>query len=97
MPTYLVDRDLPGLTPAQFSAAHRATLEATRRAAAGGAAVRYLFGFFVPSDGRAACLFEAPDAPSVHAVNVDSGVPFSALSEVIHMVASASPDALPGL
>ena len=97
MPTYLVDHDLPGLTRAQFSAAHRATVEATCRAAAGGTAVRYLLGFFVPSDGRAACLFEAPDAYSVHALNVDSEVPFSRLSEVIHMVACASPDALPGL
>jgi hypothetical protein len=44
MAIYLVERDLPGLSRAQFHAAHRATIEAALRSTADGLTVRYLPG-----------------------------------------------------
>jgi hypothetical protein len=85
MPIYLVERDVPGLSRAQFDSAHRATIEAALRSTADGLAVRYLRGVFVPSEGRAVCLFEGPDADSVRAVNVAAGVPFSSVSEALEL------------
>ena len=83
MPIYLVERDLPGLTRDQFGAAQRATETAAAQAAAEGIPVRAVRGVFVPSEGRAVCLFEGPDADSVRAVNVAAGVPFSHLVEAV--------------
>ena len=87
MPTYLVDRNVPGLTRDQFRAAQRALSHAARRAHEGGRAVRYVRALFVPSEGRALCLFEAPDAASVHAVNLAAGVPFSHVVEALDLLA----------
>jgi len=85
MPTFLVDRDLPGVSRDQFRAAQRAAINAARMATAGGSAVRYIRGVFVPSEGRAVCLFEAPDAESVRAVNVAAGVAFTHVAEAIEL------------
>ncbi len=93
MPTFLVDRQMPGLTRDQFRAAQRALGHAARRAEQAGQMVRYLRALFVPSEGRAVCLFEAPDAASVRAVNVAAGVPFSHVVEAIDLI--AEPDHFP--
>src|SRR5579859_1135640 len=87
MPMYLVERDLPGLTRDQFSAVRRAATEASARAAATGVPVRYLRGFFVPSEGRSLCLFEGPDAESVRAANVAAGVPLTRVIEALEFTA----------
>src|SRR3984893_1501011 len=94
MPTYLVNRNLPGLTRDQFRAAQRALGHAARRAAESGRTVRYMRALFVPSEGRAVCLFEAPDAASVRAVNLAAGVPFSHVVEAVDLI--AEPDHFPG-
>ena len=86
MPTYLVDRNVPGVTHDQFRAAQRALGQASRRSSESGRAVCYLRALFVPSEGRAMCLFEAPDAESVRAVNVAAGVPFSHVVEAIDLI-----------
>lgn len=93
MPTYLVDRNLPGLTREQFRAAQRALGHAARRAERTGQTVRYLRALFVPSEGRAICVFEAPDSASVRAVNQAAGVPFSHVAEAIDLI--AEPDHFP--
>ena|SRR5258708_429458 len=93
MPTYLVDRNLPGLTRDQFRSAQRALAHAARRTVESGPLVRYVRALFVPSEGRAVCLFEAPDAGSVRAVNLAAGVPFSHVVEAVDLI--AEPDHFP--
>jgi len=93
MPTYLVDRDLLGLTRDQFRAAQRALGHAARRAAEAGPTVRYVRALFVPAEGRAVCVFEAPDAASVCAVNLAAGVPFTHVVEAVDLI--AEPDHFP--
>lgn|SRR6266851_1971324 len=92
MPTYLVDRNVPGLTRDQFRAAQRALGNAARRAAESGRPVRYVRAVFVLSEGRAMCLFEAPDACIVRAVNLEAGVPFTQVVEAVDLVAEPDHD-----
>jgi uncharacterized protein DUF4242 len=93
MPTYLVDRNVPGLTREQFRAAQRALRHAAHSTERTGQTVRYLRALFVPSEGRAVCVFEAPDSASVRAVNQAAGVPFSRVVEAIDLI--AEPDHFP--
>ena len=93
MPTYLVDRNVPGLTRDQFRAAQRALGHAAQRSSENGPTVRYLRAVFVPSECRAVCLFEAPDASSVRAVNLAAGVPFSHVVEAVDLI--VEPDHFP--
>lgn len=88
---FLVDRHLPGLTRDQFQAAQRAVADVAGSAAAAGVSVRYLRGIFVPSQGRAVCLFEAPDANSVRDVNLAAGVPLSSVVEALDLAGPAPP------
>jgi Protein of unknown function (DUF4242) len=83
--TFLVLRQLPGLTRDQYTAAQRAVSEAARQASAGGRGVRHLGGFFMPGKGRAICIFCAESLVDVIAVNERAGVPFTEVLEAIEL------------
>ncbi len=90
LPTYLVFRDLPGVTRDQFVAAQRAVTDEADSARAAGRAVRYLTGFFVPANAAGLCLFEGADAEEVAAVNQQAGVPFTSVVEAVEWQPPAS-------
>ena len=70
MPTYLVERYLPGRD--------RAWLEvALARLANDRHGVAYLGSTYVPADESCFCRFEAPSAEKVRDVNEVAGVPFA--------------------
>jgi hypothetical protein len=81
MRLYMAERELPGVTLAQFAEAKRAVEETSRDFTAAGRSVRYLRTTFVPIDGHCMCLFEANDAATVRAVNETAGVPFTRIVE----------------
>jgi len=54
--SFLVFRNLPGVTRDQYTAAQRAAADACRRMTAAGREVRYHGGFFLPGAGRAICV-----------------------------------------
>jgi hypothetical protein len=83
--TFLVLRQLPGLTRDQYAAAQQAASEAARQASSRGRAVRHLGGFFMPGKGRAICIFCAESLEDVTAVNERAGVPFSEILEAIEL------------
>ena len=85
MPTYLVDRDLPGITRDQLAAAYRAATETARRFTAEGRPVRYLRSLFLPQEARCLCLFEALDAESVRSLNDTAQIPFTSISEALEL------------
>ena len=85
MATFLVLRELPGLTRDQYAAAQQAVSEAARQASIGGRGVRHLGGFFMPGDGRAICIFCAESRVDVTAVNERAGVPFTEVLEAIEL------------
>ena len=85
MAKFLVLRQLPGLTRDQYAAAQQAASEAARQASIGGRVVRHLGGFFIPSKGRAICIFCAESLADVTMVNERAGVPFTEVLEAIEL------------
>jgi uncharacterized protein DUF4242 len=85
VPTYLVERDLPGMTRDQLAAAHRAAAETARRFTAAGRPVRYIRSLFLPHEARCLCLFEALDAESVRSLNNTAQIPFTSVSEALEL------------
>lgn len=85
MASFLVFRDLPGVTRDQYAAAQNAAAEAARSASATGREVTYLGGFFLPGTGRAICVFHAESAADVTAVNRQAGVPVADVVEAIDL------------
>jgi len=83
--TFLVLRQLPGLTRDQYAAAQQATSEAARQASADGRVVRHLGGFLLPSKGEAICIFRAESLTDVTTVNEQAGVPFTEVLEAIEL------------
>jgi Nickel responsive protein SCO4226-like len=83
--TFLVFRQLPGVTRDQYAAAQQAAMDAASQSSADGREVRYLGGFFFPGAGRAVCIFGASSAADVATVNQHAGVPFTEVLEAIEM------------
>jgi hypothetical protein len=83
--SFLVFRDLPGVTRDQYAAAQRALADAARRAAASGRDVAYLGGFFLPSAARAICVFRAPSASDAAEVSRLAGVPVTEIAEAVDL------------
>lgn len=85
MATFLVLRQLPGLTRDQYAAAQQAASEAARKASTSGRIVRHLGGFFMPGTGQAICIFYAESLADVTTVNERAGVPFTEILEAIEL------------
>jgi len=83
--TFLVLRQLPGLTRDKYAAAQRAVSEAARQTGLGGRVVRHLGGFLIPEGGRAICIFCAESLADVTTVNERAGVPFTEIFEAIEL------------
>jgi Protein of unknown function (DUF4242) len=86
--SFLVFRDLPGVTRDQYAAAQHAAADAARHCRAAGRQVAYRGGFFLPGAGRAICIFDADSAADVAEVNDQAGVPVSEVAEAIDLRAS---------
>lgn len=88
MASFLVFRDLPGVTRDQYTAAQRAAADAARRLTADGREVRYRGGFFLPGTGRAICVFDADCAADIAEANEQAGVPAVDVVEAIDLPAA---------
>lgn len=91
MTSFLVFRNLPGVTRDQYAAAQHAAADASRRSSAAGRDVRYQGGFFLPGAGRAICIFDAESAADVAAVNEQAGVPAADVVEAIDLRTTTQP------
>jgi len=85
MATYVVKRDLPGITPeALMSAGFRAKTccaEMTQE----GEEVRWLRSFFLPETAQTHCYFEASSKTAVVHANERARIPFVEIIEVMEM------------
>ena len=86
MPTYAVQRQLPGITMEQLGAAQKAAIDTSDRFSSEGTPVRYIRSNFYPGDSSCTCLFEAEDAASVERVNREASIPFVSVQEVLDLV-----------
>ncbi len=83
--TFVVLRQLPGVTRDQYAAAQQAVMDAASQSTADDRMVRYLGGFFLSGVGRAICIFGADSAADVAIVNQHAGVPFTEVLEAVEM------------
>lgn len=83
MPTYFVERYLPGRDRAWLEAA-LARLPKDR------SRVTYLGSTYVPAEDSCFCRFEAPDAEDVRDVNELARVPFSRISVATEIPVSST-------
>lgn len=77
MSVYMVERDLPGITPEQLGAAQKAAIETSDRFSAEGRSVRYLRSTFVPGEAKCMCLFESSSPELVKEVNDVAHIPYT--------------------
>lgn len=87
MPTYLVERHLPGFTTDQLPVAASAAKSATEQMAAEGIPVRYLRSTFVPGEDKCYCLFDGPSPDIVEEANERAGLPYERIVEAAPIAA----------
>lgn len=85
MPTYAVQRKLPGITMEDLAAAQKAAIETSNKFSSEGTPVKYIRSNFYPQDSRCTCLFEADGAEAVKKVNEDASIPFDIIEEVLDL------------
>jgi hypothetical protein len=76
VPTFLVERYLPGVERRALVAAVQRVSSAAAAMSEQGVCVRYLGSTFVPDEEYCACRFEAPDLEAVREANRRAGLPF---------------------
>jgi Protein of unknown function (DUF4242) len=77
MPTYMVERILPGATMETVEAIQEAARRASETFQVEGRPVRYVHSIFTPGETRCRCLFEAPTAQLVQELNDAAQIPYS--------------------
>jgi hypothetical protein len=85
MAVYMVERELPGITPEQLAHAQDAAISTSREFTSGGKPVRYLRSTFLPEDSRCFCLFEAPTRQLVRDVNEAAKLPVTRIVEALDL------------
>lgn len=85
MNTYLVDRDLPGVTLEQLASAQKAAIETSERFTEEGKPVRYIRTAWVPSESHVMCMFQAENGQLVRDVNEAAGIPFVRILEAMDL------------
>ena len=85
MAVYMVERELPGITPEQLAGAQRAAIASAQQFTEEGRKVRYIRSTFVPQESKCLCLFEAPDRGLVREVNDAAKLPFSRIVEALDL------------
>jgi hypothetical protein len=77
MPVFLVERDLPGITPEELAAAQKRAIQIGKELTAEGRQVRYIRSTFVPGESKCMCLFEASNPENVREANERAQIPFT--------------------
>ena len=76
MATFMVERELKGITMEDLAAAQRAAISKAEQMRNGGSDVRYVRTTFAPDDGRCMCLFDAGSGADVQRLNDEAGLPY---------------------
>jgi hypothetical protein len=77
MSTFMVERDLSGISMDALSGAQKAAISKGEELSAEGTPIRYLRSTFAPEDGRCMCLFEAEKSEDVKRLNDEAGLPYN--------------------
>ena len=85
MGTYMVDRDLPGISMEDLAAAQQRAIETAGRFRTEGKDIRYIRSTFVPGEAHCMCLFEAPDGAMVAELNEAAEIPFTRVTDALDL------------
>ncbi len=85
MQTFLVERNLKGISMADLASAKVAAIRQSIQMYDDGDRVRYIRSVFVPEDGRCLCLFEAKNADVVMQLNRDAGLQFDRIVPALEL------------
>jgi hypothetical protein len=83
MPTFMVERYVPGVDRRAFEDAIRSTASAAAAMAEQGLRVEYLGSVLVPAEELCFCRFAGPDAEAVEEANRRADVPFWRVVEAV--------------
>lgn len=89
MQTFLVDRELTGISMADLHGLTAACLRQSARMREAGDRIYYLGSTFLPAEGRCLCLFEAKDASVVTALNQTAGLPVQRIVPAMTLATAA--------
>jgi muconolactone delta-isomerase len=85
MPTFMVDRDLPGIAMDELAAAQQRAIEWSKRYQSQGRNVRYIRSTFLPGESHCMCLFDAPSAELVAQLNDDAEIPYTRVTDALDL------------
>jgi uncharacterized protein DUF4242 len=85
VPTYMVERYLPGVSAEEILAAAIRAREVTADMTDKGSPIRYLRSTYLPSEESCFCLFDGPSEEAVRAANDRARIPFDRIVEAVHM------------
>ena len=85
MPMFVVERELPGITPEMLTSAGLRAKTCCAELTAEGKEVKWLRSFFLPESARTHCYFEAGTADLVEQANQRANIPFVRISQAVEM------------
>jgi hypothetical protein len=85
MPSFVVTRDLPGVTPQALQSAGMRAKTCCAEMTSEGQPVRWVRSFFLPETAQIHCYFEAPNREAVEEANQRARIPFTKITEVVEM------------
>ena len=85
MPLFVVERDLPGVTPDALGSAGLRAKTCCNEMCEEGQSVRWVRSFFLPESSQTHCYFEGANAQVVEEANVRARIPFTRIVPVMEM------------
>lgn len=85
MAVYVVERELPGITPEALTSAGLRATTCANEMTEEGTAVRWLRSVFLREQQKTHCYFEADSANAVKEVNERANIPFKNIIEVMEL------------
>ena len=85
MAYFVVERDLPGVTPEILQSAGMRAKSCCAEMTGEGEPVRWVRSFFLPASAQTHCYFEGASAQAVEEANQRARIPFTRIVEVMEM------------
>jgi Protein of unknown function (DUF4242) len=85
MAYFVVQRDLPGVTPEILKSAGMRAKTCCSEMTDEGQSVRWIRSFFLPETAQTHCYFEAASRDTVEEANNRARIPFTHITEVVEM------------
>ena len=85
MPSFVVTRDLPGVTPEVLQSAGMRAKTCCAEMTSEGQPVRWIRSFYLPETAQTHCYFEAATKEAVEEANKRARIPFTKITSVVEM------------